>query len=491
MDSKEQVSYTFRTFRIDVSERRLLENRATIPLTPKSFDLLVYLVERSGHLVEKDELLEKVWPDSIVEESNLARIVHTLRKVLGEDKNGERLIETVPKKGYRFVAEVTRLGDVDRRTEFATFPAEPEPIPPPARTLYSRSTLITVSAAIVGLVLVLALAAWSYRLSNTPEAASSEASTHPETKNGEAYQQYSQGRFLVERRHKGDYEKALEHFERAIELDPTYANALAGKADTKVVLFWGSSSHADISQARTAVRRAIEIDSRNSYARTVHCRILTTYDWDHSAAEKECRKAVELNPQDHEAQKELAFLLSSLGKSEEALQAMDRAIAIAPTSFNKRSRGVVLYHSRRYDEALEQFHQVGHTDPNYREAIRWLIRCHQMEKDYERALASYQILLEDSGATAAERDSVVTDFKSKGWNAVLEHMAGSPSLRTLFLAGTYAQLGQTDRAFEVLEDMYARKAILLITAAREPTLDPIRNDPRFADLLNRIGMKQN
>lgn len=486
---KRPMSYVFAKFRLDVSERRLTESGNNIPITPKAFDVLVYLVERSGHLVKKEELLENVWPDSFVEESNLARIVHTLRKLLGEDKNGNRFIETVSKKGYRFIAEVTLLDDGEQ------VPGEGAS----ATDLSTASNYVTRRSwtsgfAIVGLLfavsLVMMAAAWKFGLQmDSPRGAVSEKD--PETESGAAFQEYSQGRFLVERRHKGDYEKALEHFDRALVLDPNYANALAGRADAKVVLFWASSSHQEISQARTAVRRAIEIDPNNSYARTIHCRILTTYDWDHAAAEKECLAAVAADPNDHEAQRELAFLWNSLGRDDEALQAMDRAIAIAPTSFNKRSRGVLLYHSRRYDEAIEQLQQVGQTDPSYSEVVRWLIRCHEMKKEYAKAFHWYTILMEESGTSQEEMASIRSAFEVSGWNAALKHITISSGKRTMFRAGSFAGLGEYDLAFEDLEDMFKRKAVLIITAKREPTLDPIRNDPRFADLLKRIGMDLN
>jgi len=107
MAGEAKHSYRFRSFRLDVAERRLLNNNAAIALTPKAFDVLAMLVEHGGHLVEKDELLKQVWADSFVEEANIARIIHTLRKALGEDENGNKFIETVATKGYRFVANVT------------------------------------------------------------------------------------------------------------------------------------------------------------------------------------------------------------------------------------------------------------------------------------------------------------------------------------------------------------------------------------------------
>lgn len=108
MSSKHQHSYQFREFRLDVAERTLLKHGESISLTPKVFDLLTVLVKKNGHLVDKDELLNQVWEDAFVEESNIARAIHSIRKTLGEDKKN-KFIETVPKKGYRFVAEVEKL----------------------------------------------------------------------------------------------------------------------------------------------------------------------------------------------------------------------------------------------------------------------------------------------------------------------------------------------------------------------------------------------
>ena len=111
IDGKETRSFAFKSFRLDLSERQLVNAGVPVPLTPKAFDVLAFLVIRGGHLVEKDELLRAVWADSFVEEANVARIIHTLRKILGEDQNGNKFIETVAKKGYRFVAEVTEMSE--------------------------------------------------------------------------------------------------------------------------------------------------------------------------------------------------------------------------------------------------------------------------------------------------------------------------------------------------------------------------------------------
>src|SRR5262249_4497258 len=99
--------YEFGPYRLDAAERMLLRDGAAVPLQPKVFDLLLAMVERHGRLLEKDELMKLIWPDTVVEEANLANNISILRKTLSE--NGERFIETAPKRGYRFVADVKKL----------------------------------------------------------------------------------------------------------------------------------------------------------------------------------------------------------------------------------------------------------------------------------------------------------------------------------------------------------------------------------------------
>ncbi|HET6893607.1 MAG TPA: tetratricopeptide repeat protein [Pyrinomonadaceae bacterium] len=106
MAEQETHFYEFGRFRLDVSERVLLRDQDLVPLTPKVFDILLALVERGGHVVEKDDLMKRVWPDTFVEEGNLTQSVSLLRKALGEAPGGPQYIETISRRGYRFVAEV-------------------------------------------------------------------------------------------------------------------------------------------------------------------------------------------------------------------------------------------------------------------------------------------------------------------------------------------------------------------------------------------------
>ena len=109
-EGKTNLAYEFGPFRLDPAERLLLRDGQAVALTPKAFDLLVYLVEHHGHLVEKQSLMTALWPDTVVEEANLAYNVSALRKALANGREDAKFIETVPTRGYRFVAPVRVVG---------------------------------------------------------------------------------------------------------------------------------------------------------------------------------------------------------------------------------------------------------------------------------------------------------------------------------------------------------------------------------------------
>src|SRR3981189_862279 len=108
--------YEFGPFRLDPAERLLLRHNQTIPLAPKAFDTLLVLVENSGHLLTKDELMKRLWPETFVEEVNLAQNISAIRRRL-DGKNGDRYIDTVPKGGYRFTAETRKIVQEPPRIE--------------------------------------------------------------------------------------------------------------------------------------------------------------------------------------------------------------------------------------------------------------------------------------------------------------------------------------------------------------------------------------
>jgi DNA-binding winged helix-turn-helix (wHTH) protein len=496
MDIEEQQCFRFKSFLLNSAERELLRDGKGIALTPKAFDTLLVLVEKSGHLVTKEELLNTVWPDSFVDESNVSRTIHTLRRALGQDTNGEKYIETIPTKGYRFVADVenvtNRPPDLGNGTNIATNGGE---VP----LAGNESGLIADNGtskghrrhiALIALAVVLFALVTGFWMSNGVLPRPFAFARH--SANGEAYRNFLEGKLLVETRTAESISQALQYFERAAEIDPLYAEAFAGVADAKTYQFNTSITHEDIASARAAVKRALELDGESAYAHTIECRILGTYDWEFEQALTECRRAVELGPNESGTHRELGLALNAAGQTGEALAELDKAVMLSPTSFNKRSRGMIAYMSRRYDEAIESLEQVDATDPGVTDAERWLLSCYLMKGEHARALEHLVKLQEANGAGPDDINAIQTAFHSTGWLAALRAAVDSPNgigkKRSLLIAGLLAQLGEKETAFEVLHDMQKRRAIMMITVSREPLLDPLRDDPRYTALLSQINL---
>jgi TolB-like protein/DNA-binding winged helix-turn-helix (wHTH) protein/Tfp pilus assembly protein PilF len=172
MSAQAKVIFEFGSFRLNPAERLLLRDQASVHLPPKAFDALLVLVENRGHLLEKDELLRKVWPDTFVEESNLAQHISLLRKALQDGEDGPRYIETVPRRGYRFIAEVRELGGIatDTKVSSGPTPSSPSGVPENIRPRYRFSTLTYAIAglALLLLVFILTLPVWKRRRSSGP-----------------------------------------------------------------------------------------------------------------------------------------------------------------------------------------------------------------------------------------------------------------------------------------------------------------------------------
>src|SRR5579863_6819252 len=152
MNSQAASTFDFGAFRLEIAERRLQRNGETIAVPPKVFDTLVLLVQNPGRLIEKNELMTKLWPSAIVEEVNLARNISDLRKILADGTNGTKYIETVPKRGYRFVADVREVASekMERHTiEEPLTDAHPQPVRQPARWRWAAAGLIVAAASVV------------------------------------------------------------------------------------------------------------------------------------------------------------------------------------------------------------------------------------------------------------------------------------------------------------------------------------------------------
>lgn len=495
--------YEFDSFRVDLENRTLRRNDVLIPLTPKAFQTLAVLLENQDRVVDKRELLKLVWPDTYTEESNLAHQILAIRKALGEFHSGKHYIETIAKRGYRFVGNVKRVGAVTvGAVKEAGHSANISPeeqtatlIKPIAR--YSqhlpRKLLVPILAA---LALIVMGAAFKSRLLSSKAQYGIQAA---DLKKG-AERNYREGRFFWQQRTELGYRNAISNFEQAVKLDPDYAEAYAGLADSYILLgsFGMEPSGEVIPKARAAALRAIEIDERSAEAHASMGYIMSRFDWNWDEAEREFRQAVELDPGYTTAHQWYALHLITVGRPAEALIQMRTAQKLEPTSpILNTDTALVLFYARRYDDALEECRRVLRVDASFGLAHRTLGAIYAAKGMYWEALTEFAAaskllgtdpwIVAETGRSYAmlgNREQALLEFEEL--QELSKHRYVSPSAFALLSA---ALEDKRDESFQWLEKEYDQHSNLAILTVH-PGFDPIRHDPRFQSLLKRIGLSQ-
>ena len=317
------------------------------------------------------------------------------------------------------------------------------------------------------------------------------------TENEEAYRLYLRAKYLQEKRVLADSVKAIELLDEAVRLDPNYARAWAIKAFAHAIKTNAQRSvslDVEYKEAIEAATKALELDGNLSEAYGAVCEIKTTYEWDLSKAEEACKRAVELDPTSTIVRQTYARSLMTLGRFDEATAQAQVAIDLEPASLlNHRIYGCTFYMARRYDEAIVVFKRTIELDPNSAPPIYyWLVEALQMKGNYAEAFEWFMkmqaVRKTDDKTVQAYREA----YQSSGWQGVLTEMAERfDESDTAYYEGVYTnvRLGRTDKAFEYLEKAYQRREWPLAYIRVEPRLDPLRDDPRFEDLVRRVERK--
>jgi lipopolysaccharide biosynthesis regulator YciM len=216
------------------------------------------------------------------------------------------------------------------------------------------------------------------------------------------------------------------------------------------------------------------------------------YDYDFVAAEHEFKRALELDPNDASAHESYGVLLSQLGRHEEALSESRRAAEINPLSASiSHSIGIALLDARRYDEAIAQFKKALELDAYFIPSYNGLAIAYQMQSNYAETVQNRAKILEMLGnpqGAAFIRES----FAARGWQgflrAMIESQAPQAPPYTYIKATMYAELGDKDKAFGILNQLYEERSPIILAIKVDPRLDNLRSDPRFQDLLSRVGL---
>ena len=648
-----QAFYEFGPFRLDTARHRLTRAGEVISLTPKALELLLALIEQGGKVVEKNELMQRVWPDTFVEESNLSVHVFALRKALGETNEGESYIETVPRQGYRFTAsvrDVNAIGDevvVERHSlsrvtiEEQDVPAEIEALPKresvgALETLRLESPNPKRRALYVGLALLLAVTGGlayrrlkteakqprtsaevrslavlpfrmlgegkdeeylglgladslithfgktqriivrptsavsryaegehdplavgrtlgveavlegnthmvgerlrvTARLVRVSDGASLWAGTFDEkmtdifavedsisrqvaqalvlnrgdadqkprdkrpTENVEAYQLYLKGRYLWSRKATDGVKKAVQYFERAIQLDPQYAQAYSGLADCYLALSeFSSMPRAEAySKSISAAERAISLNPNLAEAHTTLGFIRLSRDWDYANAELEFKRAIELDPNYANGHQFYGVYLTAVGQTDAAIKQTHRALELDPLSIlNNSQLGRCLYLARRYDESIEQSLKTLELDSTSASAHAYIGQSYGHKGMFAEAIPALQKSVEMSDGRPEMKSALGYVYALSGKKdearKIIEELSLSNrefSFVSYHLAVIYAGLEEKDQAFRQLNKAYQERDIFLgVRLKTDPKLDSLRSDKRFQDMLLRVGL---
>ncbi len=319
------------------------------------------------------------------------------------------------------------------------------------------------------------------------------------TANPEAYQLYLKGRYFFNKRTGDDLKKSIDFYNQATEKDPSYALAYAGLADTYDVITDYVNDMPPTKAfplAKAAASRAISLDSNLAEAHSALAFALAYYDWNWTGAEQEFRRAIELNPNYANAHYFFAIsVLGPLGRFEEAEAEMKRALALDPFSliYNANLSWIYLW-ARQDDRAQAQVQKALDLDPDFGPAHERLQEICEATGKYDAAIdAAPKGSL--SGLTpervAALKKAVAVSGAQGYWRLSLQFLQEDMQKRYVhpaIIAGLYAQKGDKDKAFEWLEKAYAAHDDFLAYLKVDPLYDPLRSDPRFDEMLHRLGM---
>ncbi|NOT46321.1 MAG: hypothetical protein HOP17_01035 [Acidobacteria bacterium] len=512
MKSSETGSYRFKSFLLDAAEQQLTRDGELVQLTPKAFDVLVYLVSHGGHLVHKDELMQSVWPDSFVDEVNIPRTIHTLRRALGEDENGSKFIETVPTKGYRFVAEVDELSEPGAVATGFLQPVAINPVATasgsdliPDETVTSakprqnkRIVLFTVGFACA--IALIFLLSFNFQSASSVKSNVKSIDQGQYTTNDEAYRMYLLGSALADKLTPKNAEKAIEAFEQAITLDPNYAPAYAGLANVRnSVAFMGSGGNPteEYLKARAAVEKALAIDENLAEAHSYSGEMMTNFEWDFVGAEREHKRALELNSNSAAVRRMYALWLGFLGRSDESIAEIKTAIDLEPASvLNHKIYQQNAFYARRYDESIAEGKRLLEMDPEFLGVYDTLIGSYLMKGEDAEAFKWFLHELEQKKSKPDEIESWKTIYAQSGWPGIFERQLeqakeaernGNPS--PMKLVRLYLKTGKPEKAFVYLGKAFDGRVQGMISLKVSPNYDPLRADPRFDDLIRRVGLK--
>ena len=569
----------FGFFEVDTRSGELRRQGCKVNLQEQPFQALVLLLERSGEVVTREELNKRLWPENtfVDFERGLNKAITKLRAALRDDAEKPCYIETLPQRGYRFIAPVENPPPVRDRfraqlppriDSLAVLPLE-NLSGDPAQEYFSdglTEELICAVARIASLRVISRTSVkrykgarkslpviakelrvdaivegtvarsdqkvritaqliyapddrhlWSGRyerelhdiLQLQAEIAEDIASQihklvdrgqHPSVParkvHPHAYEACLKGIFFRDKMTPADLAKSTDHFTQAINLDPDYAQAYANLSQAQFYLgLFGMGPAGELfPKAKASALRALELDETVAAAHNALAAVHILYEWDWAGAEAECMRALQLSPNDSVTHAHLADYMSIQERHDEAIAEFKLALELDPISCMYIGFfALILYRARRFDEAIAQCHKALEINPNYANALWFLALSLEQKGQLAESIEKFEkafslgggppcrALLGRAYALAGERakaESILEELKS------LSHQQ---YISPFDIAVVYAGLGDLTSTFQLLEQAYQQRVFRIIELTF-PMFDNLRSDPRWQDLVRRIGL---
>jgi DNA-binding winged helix-turn-helix (wHTH) protein/Tfp pilus assembly protein PilF len=463
----------FETFELRLDSGELLRRGSPVKLQPQPARILEILASHSGEVVSREKIRRLVWGDSYVDsDASLNFCIKEIRRALGDSATLPRFIETVPRRGYRFLKPVKLAPEAGEPAVELTRPSK-----------LRRSRLATISVTLALLILtLLAGSRIGKRLAvrSKPSSPASEA--------------YLRGVYL--RRHE-QAEKAVATFQEAVLLDPGFAAAFAALAEARLQL----QPPADLGATEAAARRALALDPDLAEAHLVLGKILLSHYRDWHSAGRELQAAVALAPESADAHHEYSLYLAALGRQAEAIASVRRARELDPASMLVGSDYAwYFYLDHRYEEAIRQaeivlklFPQSADTATMAAKAGR--LYCEETILNSAWALGDHETALEAAKALQGffkpPQEAARLRDANEFWHSREERIEALQRTRLLdpFVRAKNAMsLGDRHRALDLLTAACAPSGMAMPFAAVEPLFDPLHADPRWSQVLDCLKL---
>lgn len=491
----------FGVYEANLASGELRKNGIKVKLQELPFRALKLLLSRPNEVITRDQFRQALWPEGVFVDfdHSISSAINRLRDALGDSADNPIFVETVERRGYRWIApihtvplEPPRSGPVlvKQKEESAVI----TPLPPQPW----RWSLIFPVAALVLVIWVL----WpNHRSAN---AGSTKPATVPgsprHSSNPEAEQFYLRGRYYWQKRTPEDLNRAVDAFTQAIVHDPTYAPAYVGLADCYNLLreYTVMPASEAYPRALAAARKAVELDDRSSDAHASLAFVLFYGKWDAVGAEREFNRAIELAPNNAVAHHWYATYLSTLGRYPEALAEIEHAQTLDPASKAiLADKGDLLWAAGHRDESMTLLKQLEASEPDFISPHRYLKASYFALGDYPNYFAEWKkeaSLMHDASSLKL-LESAQRGYSTGGVHRMLNNLevqqkelCDRGSISPYWVAVTNSLLGNKQEALHYLKTAYDQHDELMMGIQCDPAFNNLHDDPGFRDLVAKLNL---